>query len=273
MKEYKIREPAVAGQFYPSSSQGLRSQIQSFIDIRAEKKDAIACMLPHAGYIYSGKVAGLTVSGINVKSKIILLGPNHTGFGPVFSIMTEGIWQMPLGQIKIDSDLAKRLLKTSEYLEQDYLAHMHEHCLEVELPFLQFFRQDFEIVPIVVASDDASALKNAAKEIALAVKELDDPGSVLIVASSDMTHNESDEQARKKDKYAIDAILELDIDKLTKRVREQSISMCGYAPVVIMLGVSKILGASSAKLIKYQTSSDVTGDTAQAVGYAGIAVY
>lgn len=272
MEKIKVREPAVAGQFYPSSSSGIKSQIESFIDKKGKKEDVIACMLPHAGYTYSGRVAAKTLSGINIKNKIILLGPNHTGFGVAFSVMSEGIWQTPLGQVRIDSDFAKKLLRVSRYLEHDILAHMYEHCLEVELPFLQYFGGDFEIVPIVVASDDIGALKEVGKEIAAAIKDSDIEGSVLIVASSDMTHYESQSQAQKKDKQAIEAILKLDEDKLIERVKEQKISMCGFSPVAIMLAASKLLNAKSAKLISYQTSGDVTGDKSSVVGYAGITV-
>jgi len=166
MEKSKIRKPAVAGQFYPSSKQGLKNQIETLINKNADKLDAIACMLPHAGYIYSGGVAGETVSHINIKDRIILLGPNHTGYGARFSIMTTGTWQTPLGEAKIDSQLAQQILRASKYLEDDTLAHMYEHSLEVELPFLQYFKTDFEIVPIVVLSDDIAMLKEMGKEIA-----------------------------------------------------------------------------------------------------------
>lgn len=273
MEKSKVREPAVAGQFYPSSESALRNQIETLIEKNADKQDCVACILPHAGYMYSGKVAASTVSRLNIKDKVILLGPNHTGFGTAFSVMSEGLWRTPLGQVKIDSDFAKKILEHSKYLEHDILAHMYEHCLEVELPFLQYVKTDFEIVPIVVASDDIAVLKEVGREIADTIKDLNMQESTVIVASSDMTHYESQQQAQKKDKEAIEAILELNEDKLMDRIRRQNISMCGYAPTVIMLAASKLLGAKSAKLIKYQTSGDVTGDTGRVVGYAGIIVY
>ncbi len=159
MKEIKIRKPAVAGQFYPSSVQGLKRQIDALIDKKTSRMDVIACMLPHAGYMYSGSVAGKTLSRINIKDKIILLGPNHTGYGLPFSIMTEGIWQMPLGEVKVDSELARQILNRSKYLQDDSLVHAYEHSLEVELPFLQYFKTDFEIVPIVFLSDEFKVLR------------------------------------------------------------------------------------------------------------------
>jgi len=273
MEKSKIRKPAVAGQFYSSSSLELKNQIGALIDKKAKKLDVLACMLPHAGYMYSGGVAAETVSRINIRDKVILLGPNHTGYGTPFSIMTEGAWQTPLGEIKIDSILAKKILSRSKYLEQDNLAHIYEHSLEVELPFLQYFKADFEIVPIIVLSDEINALKEVGRDIALAIQESNSKNSILLVASSDMTHYEPQDQAAKKDKEAIEAILELNADKLMERVQRLNISMCGYAPVVVMLVASKILGAKLAKLIKYQTSGDVTKDQDSVVGYAGIIIY
>lgn len=273
MEKSKIRRPAVAGQFYPSGSQKLKEQIGVLVDKQAAKLDVVACMLPHAGYIYSGGVAGLTVSQIKIKNKVILLGPNHTGYGAEFSIMTEGIWQTPLGEVKIDSQLAKQILSRSRYLKDDSLAHTYEHSLEVELPFLQYFKPDFEIVPITVLSDQLGILKEIGKEVASAIRDSNAKDSTLIVASSDMTHYEPEVQAQKRDNEAIQAILELNEDKLMEKVKRLNISMCGYAPVIIMLSAANSLGAKSAKLIKYQTSGDITGEKDSVVGYAGIIVY
>jgi AmmeMemoRadiSam system protein B len=267
-----IRKAVVAGQFYPSSANALKTQIEGFIDRDVDKSDYIACLLPHAGYMYSGEVAAKTVSRINIKDKVILLGPNHTGFGQPYSIMTEGKWQTPLGEVKINEELAKYMLGHCDYLEDDALAHVSEHSLEVELPFLQYFKSDFTIVPIAVFSDDLTALKEIGKDIAQSVKDLGITASTLIVASSDMTHYESQEQAKEKDKHAVEAILELDADKLMESVRRQKISMCGLAPAVIMLSAAKQLGAKKGQLVKYQTSGDTTGNYVSVVGYAGIII-
>jgi hypothetical protein len=270
MELSKIRRPAVAGQFYSSSSSRLRNEIEALIDKGARKKDVIACMLPHAGYMYSGKVAAETVSQINIKDKIILLGPNHTGNGEDFSIMAEGLWQTPLGESNIDSVLAKEILKKSKYFKADSAAHTYEHSLEVELPILQYFKPDFKIVPITFLSDNIKMLKDAGAELAAALKN--EP-SAMIVASSDMTHYESEAEAKRKDNEAIQAILELDEDKLMEKIQRFNITMCGFAPVVVMLKAAKLLGAKKASLIKYQTSADTTGDKASVVGYAGIILY
>jgi AmmeMemoRadiSam system protein B len=185
--------------------------------------------------------------------------------------MTEGIWQTPMGEVKIDSVLAEKILKNSKYLQSDSLAHAYEHSLEVELPFLQYFKSSFEIVPIAFLTDDIEALKAAGKEIAAVLKDIKD--SVMLVASSDMTHYEPHEMASKKDHEAIEAILELNEDKLMEKIRRLNITMCGYAPVIAMLSAAKMLGAKAAKLVKYETSGDVTGDKSSVVGYAGVVVY
>lgn len=273
MENSKIRTPAVAGQFYPASKQGLKNQIETLIDKEADKLEIIACMLPHAGYMYSGKVAGQVISGIDIKNKIILLGPNHTGYGAKYSIMPEGTWQTPLGEVEIDSDLTREILIHSRYLKADFTAHTYEHSLEVELPFFQYFKDDFKIIPILFLSDDFVALSEIGKEIANTIKSANLMDSTMIVASSDMTHYEPQDQAQKKDKEAIQAILELNEGKFIEVIQRLNISMCGYAPVIAMISAAKILGAKTAKLIRYQTSGDITGDKSSVVGYAGVIIY
>ncbi|MCX5713618.1 MAG: AmmeMemoRadiSam system protein B [Candidatus Omnitrophica bacterium] len=269
----KVREPAVSGQFYPSSVVQLRRQITSFLSQDKEKTKVIGCMLPHAGYVYSGRVAVETLSAVEIKEKIVLLGPNHTGMGEPFSIMTSGVWQTPLGGVKIASDLAKQILANSKLLQEDDLAHMHEHSLEVELPILQYFKSGIKIVPIAFLSDDTASLKQVGADIASVINLSSQKDSVMLVASSDMTHYEPLSVAEKKDAAAIEAILELNEEKLMQVIARFNISMCGYAPVVVMLAASKLLGATKARLIKYETSAAASGDATSVVGYAGIIVY
>lgn len=273
MNNLAVREPFVAGQFYPASSRELKINIDSLVDKNAKKVNAIGCMLPHAGYVYSGKVAAETVSRINIPDTIILLGPNHTGSGQPFSIMTEGVWNMPFANVSIDASFAKDILNNSCLLKEDTLAHTNEHSLEVELPFFQYFKENFKIVPIVISSGDNKELKKLGDELAAAIINSNAKDKVLIVASSDMTHYEPLIDAQKKDKEAIDAIIGLDEDKLMQRIRELDITMCGYAPAITMLKAAKALGAKKAELVKYQTSADATGDKGSVVGYAGVIIY
>jgi len=271
-----IRNPVVAGQFYPASTSQLETMIRGMVNEKAAKEEVIGLIAPHAGYIYSGSVAGATISKIRFKDTFILIGPNHTGEGKPLSIMTKGAWNTPLGQVEIDSELGKQILTTSSYLEEDYTAHQHEHSIEVQIPFLQSFKKDIKIVPISLpiprtfSYSSAATYKEIGKEIAKAIKDLNK--QAIILASSDMTHYEPQESAQEKDSKAIEAILDLDEDELLKRVDELNISMCGYAPVVALISAAKELGAKQAELVKYQTSGDTTSDYSTVVGYAGIII-
>ncbi|HUV75326.1 MAG TPA: AmmeMemoRadiSam system protein B [Dehalococcoidales bacterium] len=265
-----IRQPVVAGQFYPASASQLRALIEMMVNEKAEKQEVIGLVSPHAGYPYSGPVAGAVFSRIEFKDTFIIMGPNHTGRGKPLSIMTQGTWETPLGNVKIDSELARQILDGSSYLQEDEAAHQHEHSIEVQLPFLQYFKPDIRIVPIILSFASGEAYKEIGRDIARAVKEL--KREVVLVASSDMTHYEPQEVAQQKDAQAIDAILALDEDELLKRVEELDISMCGYAPAVSLIAAARELGAKSAELVKYQTSGDTTGDYSAVVGYAGIII-
>jgi len=244
--------------------------IEMLIDKKAKKQDVIGLVSPHAGYVYSGPVAGAVISRIKFKDTFIIIGPNHHGRGKPLSIMTQGAWKTPLGEVEIDSELAGQILANSRHLQEDDAAHQYEHSIEVQLPFLQYFKSDIRIVPIMLAYAGGDIYKEIGREIAKAIGEL--KREVVIIASSDMTHYESQESAQKKDAQAIDAVLELNEDELLRRVEELDISMCGYAPTVTLISAAKELGAKTAELVKYQTSGDVTGDYSNVVGYAGIII-
>ncbi|MFC2020259.1 AmmeMemoRadiSam system protein B [Chloroflexota bacterium] len=265
-----IRNPAVAGQFYPGEPDQLRAMIKEMVDPAASKEEVIGLVSPHAGYIYSGPVAGATISRIQFKDTFIIIGPNHTGAGEPFSIMTEGVWKTPLGEVEIDQELAKKILAASKYLREDSLAHQYEHSIEVQLPFLQYFKPDIKLVPIIFGNAGGDIYKEIGKDIAGAINESN--RGVVIIASSDMNHYESQETAQRKDKQAIEAILDLNEDELLKRVSELDISMCGYAPTISLISAAKELGGKGAELVSYQTSGDITGDNSSVVGYAGVII-
>jgi AmmeMemoRadiSam system protein B/AmmeMemoRadiSam system protein A len=265
-----IREPVVSGQFYPGDASQLKSMIDSFVDRDAEKEDVIGLVAPHAGYIYSGAVVGATLSRVKFKDTFIIIGPNHTGRGKPFSIMTSGRWRTPLGEVEIDEDLAKRLASLSSNLEDDQSAHEFEHSIEVQIPFLQYFKPDIKIVPIIFSLGNRETYKAIGRELARAIK--DSHQDAIIFASSDMNHYEPQGVAQKKDHQAIEAMLELNEDELYRRVQEHGISMCGFAPAMAMLVAAKELGGGKAELVKYQTSGDVSGDYNAVVGYSGIIV-
>ncbi|MFH1054897.1 MAG: AmmeMemoRadiSam system protein B [Candidatus Altiarchaeota archaeon] len=270
-----IRRPAVAGQFYSGSTRGLMGEVGSCIESGVQKVDALGIVSPHAGLMYSGKVAGAVYSRINMPGTFIIIGPDHHGLGAEFSIATEGVWRTPLGDVQVDSLLAKEVYKHSKHLKVDPFAQEREHSLEVQVPFMQYFSKDFQIVPINLrhyAPDDSflRICEDIGNSIADVVSKVN--MRVTIVASTDLTHYESQDAAKKNDKAALDAILALDAKRLFKEVGDRDISMCGYAPVAAMLTACKRLGATKAELVKYMTSGDTTGDYSAVVGYGGVIV-
>ncbi len=266
-----IRKPVVAGQFYPQTAVALRKMLNNFISESQEKREATGLVMPHAGYIYSGRVAGAVVSSVILKETAVILGTNHTGGGAPFSIMTEGAWSTPFGEVEIDSDLAKEFLSGSTMLEEDIMAHLYEHSIEVELPFLQFINEDIKIVPIVVSQAALSDYQKLGDELSAIFKKTK-KYEALFISSTDMTHYESQRSAETKDRSAIEAILKLDEMLLEKTVEAQNISMCGNAPTSVLIRICKNLGAKKAELIKYETSGTTTGDYSSVVGYAGLII-
>ncbi|MFH1622442.1 MAG: AmmeMemoRadiSam system protein B [Candidatus Omnitrophota bacterium] len=267
-----IRQPIVAGKFYPNDKNSIKKQLNNFL-INTVKEDCIACIMPHAGYDYSGKVATQTAASVQIKENIILLGPNHTGLGGDFSIVSEGSWHTPLGDVKINSKIAEGIKKECQLVTEDSKAHAYEHSLEVELPILQFLtNEEFSFVPLTLMPSSKNDYEALSKAIYKTILDLNIKDKTLIVASSDMTHYESQESAKKKDVLAIEAILNLDEDLLLKRLSQHNISMCGNAPVIVAIITAKKLGAKKANLVLYQTSGETTGDYDAVVGYAGITI-
>ncbi len=282
-----LRHPAVAGHFYKGSPESLRKQVASFVVPVPEKKKALGILSPHAGLLYSGPVAGAVYSSIELPDTFILIGPNHTGLGAPVSIMTGGAWETPLGQAGIDESLAASILSKSRIIQEDSLAHLREHSLEVQLPFIQYLKNAFTFVPIQMLDTRLETCIEVGRAVGAAIaecglrnaeskSEVRNPQSeilnVLIVASSDMSHYEHASSAKDKDFKAIQQIVELNPEGLYHAVREYGITMCGYGPAVAMLVACKFLGATRAELVKYTNSGEVSGDYDQVVGYAGIVV-
>ena len=264
------RTPAVAGQFYPADRDGLLEEIRKHIPENAEKKSVIGIVSPHAGFMYSGDTAGAVYSRIEIPETVILIGPNHTGDGKPVSVMTEGVWSTPLGDLPIDTVLAKAICSASSIVHADSKAHRYEHSLETQLPFLQYFRKEFKIVPICMMRTRFMDCRQVSRAILTAVQQIERP--VLLVASSDMTHYESHDKATHQDKKAIDQILHRDAEGLYNTVEKNHISMCGMNPVAVMLLCANAMGARRSRLVKYMTSGEVNGDLSHVVAYAGMIV-
>jgi AmmeMemoRadiSam system protein B len=265
-----LREPAMAGRFYPANPETLRQDVISFLSPKSERVPAMGCLVPHAGYVYSGQVAGAVFSKVEIPSRCIVLCPNHTGQGHPLAIMKEGGWRTPLGTLPVDSDLAEALLLAFPALTEDSTAHRSEHAIEVELPFLQVLRPDLKFVPIAIGTGQLLILEHLGVALARVIEASAVP--VLMIASSDMNHYEDDATTRVKDSKAIDKIVALDTSGLYEAIMNESISMCGFGPTVAMLTAAKQLGAKKAELVLYATSGDVSGDREMVVGYAGMIV-
>jgi len=274
MQAPAVRHPAVAGRFYPAKPQVLTRQVDEFLAPQPEATEmveaALGCVVPHAGYIYSGHVAGAVYRKLPARPSYIILCPNHTGRGAPIAIMSQGEWLTPLGTVGIDSGLAQAIRQACHVVMEDADAHAEEHALEVQLPFLQRQVGTFSFVPIAIGVGGYATLETLGHGLAQALKRAEKP--VLIVASSDMNHYEPDGITRVKDRKAIDQMLSLDAQGLYDVIRKEDISMCGYGPAIAMLTASKDLGAQRAELVKYATSADTSGDRSAVVGYAGIIV-
>ncbi len=268
------RPPAVAGRFYPAQPEILKRDLDEYMSPVADSSSmvegALGCVVPHAGYMYSGHVAGAVYRKLPMRSSYVILCPNHTGRGEPLAIMSCGAWQTPLGEVQVDQTLAGVLRDSCHLLKEDPEAHSAEHSLEVQLPFLQRRVKDFRFVPIAVGVGDYATLESLGHSVAHTIQIAAKP--VMIIASSDMNHFEPDHITRIKDRKAIDKILALDPQGLHDVVRGEQISMCGYGPTIAMLTAAMDLGAKKAELVKYATSADTSGDRSAVVGYAAMII-
>ena len=273
-----VRRPYVAGSFYPRDPQRLRSDIEDCfrhtlgpgrLPAKGEKPRTITALVcPHAGYMYSGPVAAhsyLALSEEKAPETAIILCPNHTGHGSAVSLMGEGYWETPLGRMKIDQDLSKAIFKASGMIDMDESAHQYEHSIEVQLPFLQYlYGSSINIIPICMGFQDLETSRNVGEAVAEAAKDR----NTVIIASTDMTHQEPQQSAARKDRLVLDAVEAMDEEKVQEVVRVNRMTMCGYGPVSAALVASKRLGADRAEILSYHTSGDITGDRGAVVGYA-----
>jgi len=264
------RAPAVAGRFYPGHPDELRAVIDDYLDHQAALEPALAAVCPHAGYVFSGPVAGKVLSRIKIPERVMVLGPNHQGLGQRAALMSRGTWLTPLGEATLDAELGSALLQASSLVSEDDLAHRHEHSLEVQVPFLQVLRPDLKLTPLCLSLLNYAQCVDLGRAVAEAIAQVGQP--VLLVASTDMTHYESAEHAQSKDELALGRILELDPEGLYHTVAGRNISMCGVLPTTVVLVAAKEMGATSAELVAYTNSGQVTGDYEQVVAYAGLII-
>lgn len=271
-----IRAPAVAGQFYPGSARQVAAELDELLKPVAPKRDVVAVMVPHAGWMYSGRTAGILFSQVNIPDRVILLGPNHHGRGSRYALFDAGRWQTPVGDAPIAESLAAALLDHCGLLTADPRAHAVEHCLEVQVPMLLHENRRVEIVPVLIGGEwptagGRSELRAIGKAIAATVRACGQP--VLVLASSDLNHYADQPTSNRKDRLALDAVAALDEDRLMQCVIDADISMCGVAPTYIALVAAQQLGARQAAVLDYRTSGDASGDYAAVVGYGAVAIW
>ncbi len=272
--------------WYPSSPERLRRDIETYIEgyiaAGGHASPALGLISPHAGYVYSGPVAGKGYAAVEVTPTVIVLAPPHRHAGAAVSVWSGGAWETPLGEVPVDEDLRAIILERCDAAALDDLAHSDEHSLELQLPFLQVKREDVRIVPVAVATRDVRTLRSLGAACAEAARAAAG-GRALIVASSDMNHFESEAVAKRKDGLALERARELDAEGLLEVVEREDISMCGVAPSAAMLFAAKELGAREAEIVAYGTSADAIKKTARndeerreaerkVVGYAAVAV-
>jgi len=268
--------------FYAGTPQSLKAQIEECFThkfgpgnlpkaVEEGPRNLVGLICPHAGYAYSGPVAAHSYFSLAMDGKpdiIVVFGPNHTGSGSALAIMKEGVWRTPLGDVEVDTETATQILRESRIIDVDDSAHMYEYSIEVQLPFLQFlYSKAFKFVPICFLMQDLES----SREVGQAVGKALSGKNALVIASTDMTHYESQERAERKDKMAIDAIEKLDEERYYSTVESYNISTCGYGPTVATITAAKALGAKKARLLCYKTSGDIIGDFSAVVGYASIA--
>ncbi len=281
-RQMGVRYPSQAGTFYADSDRALRRQIDECFLHRFgpgklpqlkenDRRRLISIISPHAGYMFSGPVAAngyYYAAGDGKPDSIIILGPNHTGYGSGISIVTDQIWRLPFGDIEVDSKLAKEIQSSSSYADIDNQAHRFEHSVEVQLPFLQYIYGSFKFVPICMMIQDLETCRDLGNTIA----EVTYDKNVLIIASTDLTHYEPQEIATKKDQMIINTILNLDAESLQAVVKSNNLSMCGYGPTTVVLIAAKKLGATKVKLLSYKTSGDIINNGKRVVGYASLSI-
>ncbi len=267
----EVRRTAVAGAFYPGAREDLDRLLDRLVPAAEDRHELLACIAPHAGYVYSGGVAGELYRHLDVPRRVVVLGPNHSGLGTPVAVAPHAWWSTPLGRLAVDRELAELLLDKVPEARSDALAHRREHSIEVQLPFLLRRRPDVEVLPLCLGHLDLGECLSLGTALAEVVAELDEP--VGLVASSDMTHYEPDGAARRRDRQAIDAALARDPRLLYETVRRERITMCGVIPATVALEAADRLGARAAHLLAYATSGEVSGDDSAVVGYAGICIH
>ena len=265
------RAPIVAGLFYPAEQAKLKGILDALLEPqgKGEKEKALALILPHAGYVYSGKTTGMTVSRAEVPQRALLLCPNHRGIG-VNCALSPDFWRIPTATIPRAADLCAAIINHAPMVQEDRRAHEKEHSLEVLLPFLHAVQPSLRLAALSLSQLSYLQCTELAQSLSRAIQSLAAP--VLVVASTDMHHFASRAQGVEKDQLALERVLAMDAQGFFETVRNNGITMCGVLPVVLTLLIALDRGATQAELVHYTDSGEASGDTTRVVGYAGLIV-
>jgi AmmeMemoRadiSam system protein B len=260
------RHAVVAGAFYPGNDAVLNEMLGRLVS-KGDAKPVWALMMPHAGYIYSGGVAGKVAAAAEIPPQVVILCPNHSGMGTACSVWQDGEWEFPGFSVPVAADLAEEFLAGCPVAHADEMAHLREHSAEVLVPFLHYRQPKLSIVPICVSYLSRGDMEVIGTALAALVNKHPD---VMIAISSDMSHYIPAARAQQLDNLALKPLLELDVDAFLDTVNEQQISMCGVIPAAIAATALKILDAGKGELVAYDNSGTQTGDKSEVVGYAGV---
>jgi MEMO1 family protein len=277
----RVRRPTQAGSFYAGDAETLRAQIDSCflhkfgpgklpkVDLKGARR-IVGLVCPHAGYMYSGPVAANAYYELALDGKpdtVVVLGPNHTGYGSALALMDAGVWRTPLGDVEVDTLVAREIAQETRLVDVDESAHRYEHSVEVQLPFLQYlYGSAFKFIPVCFQLQDLAS----AEEVGNALVEVLAERNAVIIASSDFTHYEPQANAARKDNAALKAVEAMDAKQFFAIIESQNVTACGYGPIATLITAAKGLLAKEAKLLQYKTSGDITGDKSSVVGYAAV---
>jgi len=266
-----VRRPAVAGYFYPSDPAALRGELASFSrGAPPARANAHAVVVPHGSYRRSGAIVGAALARTVIPRQCVILGPSHTGSWMPWSVMAEGAYRTPLGDVPVNGWMAQALRTRCPFLEADAWAQRGEHAIEVVLPFLQWLGPpDLTVVPVIIGSDDEAEFARLAGALAEVIRMAEEP--VLMIASSDLSHYEPQADAAAHDRRLLEAIRALDYRAVVRQVQE-GVRMCGYGAVACAIDAATKLGASRATVVAHQTSAEAGGDPHSVIGYAGVVI-
>lgn len=269
-----IREEAVAGMFYPAEEEELRRQINLLLEANIPQKhyqNVIGIISPHAGYVYSGRCAAYAYNVLKNDAQFetaIIISPSHREYFQGISIYNGDAYKTPLGITPINKTLADKIIENSNHIYLGNEGHGAEHALEVQLPFLQMIQDNFSIVPIVIGDQSMKYVDDLAHSLSKSIED-----NIVVIVSSDLSHFHEEDKADQLDSIVEEHINKYEYEKLMENLKAKKCEACGGGGIVALMKAANLQAESKAKVISYNNSSDVSGDTSSVVGYLSAVVY